>query len=183
MHKLAHLQGDEWVEHIYPAVYELHDSTGDFKRVTAGVPRGDPEVFRQLVEALAPPFYLLYVLHTPRGEGPTGRYQSPEVDDRAFRKFMERFSEYLSGDARFDLWAHSPTENATVVWDRHNQVFAYGPLGRYELVLRGLGFIRGNVEVPGPHQHLYRAEFDLQAAQVLEAFEWTHSQLRESDEQ
>jgi hypothetical protein len=183
MHKLGHLDGGEWVAHSHAAVYQLPGAPDESQRVVAGVPGGDPEVFGRLVESLASPFHLLYVLHTPRGEGPAGRYQSPAIDGAEFRQFLAKFSGYLSGDARFDLWAHSPAENATVVWDRHNQVFAYGPLSRYELVLKGLGFAHGRVCVPSPHQHFYRAEFDSAAALVLEAFDWSHTPLREGDEQ
>jgi hypothetical protein len=127
--------------------------------------------------------HLLYVLHTPRGEGEPGRYQSPALSAGEVRAFLEKFSPFLSGDARFDLWAHSPSEGATVVWDRHNQIFAYGPLARFELILQGLGFARGRLEAPGSHQHHYRAEFDSDASLVLQAFEWTHAPLHEEDEQ
>jgi len=132
---------------------------------------------------MAPPFYLLYVLHTPRGEGAAGRYQSPAIEASDLRQFLARHARYLSADARFDLWAHSPAEGATVIWDRHDQLFAYGPLSRYEHVLKSLGFAPGKVEVPSPHQHFYRAELDGDAAGVLEAFSWFHSPLREEDEQ
>jgi len=183
MHKLGHLEAGDWVEHAYAAVYQRPGSPEELQRVVAGVPGGDPGVFGRLVESLASPFYLLYVLHTPRGEGPAGRYQSPAIEGAELRQFLARFSGYLSGDARFDLWAHSPAESATVVWDRHNQVFAYGPLARYELVLQGLGFSSGQVSVPSPHQHFYRAELDSEAALILEALNWSHSPLREGDEQ
>jgi hypothetical protein len=105
------------------------------------------------------------------------------VSAEDFHKFLQEFAQYLSSDARFDIWAHSPAENATIVWDRHNQVFGYGPLPRFELILKGLGFSQGNVEVPAPHGHHYRAELDAQAASVLQAFEWSHLPLKEEDEQ
>ena len=183
MYKLGHLEGGHWVEHVYPAVYQWPDSEPVLQRLVAGVPSGNPDVFGRLVESLAPPFYLLYVLHTSRGEGLPGRYQSPELSTAELSGFLAQFSPYLSGDARFDLWVHSPTEAATVVWDRHNQIFAYGPLTRYEFVLQNLGFSRGRVEVPAPHEHKYHPEFDSQAALVLRAFEWSHTPLREEDEQ
>jgi len=183
MYKLGHLNGSEWVEHIHSATFRLPESGQGAQRLVAGVPKGNPEVFSSLVEALAPPYFLLYVLHTPRGEGLPGRYQSAPVTTQEFQDFMVKFGPYLASDARFDLWAHSSTENATVVWDRHNQLSAYGPLSRFEEVLRGLGFGLGVPCIPTPHTHNYRAEFDSQAALVLQEFEWSHTPLHEEDEQ
>jgi hypothetical protein len=96
---------------------------------------------------------------------------------------MAQFGAYLSSDARFDLWAYSPTERATVVWDRHNQLFAYGPLEKFTTQLKALGFYGGKADVPVPHQHHYRQEFDVQAAQLLAAVAWSYSPLRPEDEQ
>jgi hypothetical protein len=112
-----------------------------------------------------------------------GRYESPELSATDFRAFMTRFGEYFSADARFDIWAHSPAENATVVWDRHDQAFAYGPIDRFANELRALGFSEGGCEVPVPHQHHYRAEYDAVAKELLSSMEWSHSPLRPEDEQ
>jgi hypothetical protein len=183
MYKLALLESGNWVEHIYPAVYHLPESDQEIPSLVAGVPNGNPEVFGKLVESLKPPYFLLYILHTPRGEGSPGRYQSPLVSTQEFQEFMARFGPYFSGDARFDLWAYSPAEDATVVWDRHNQIFAYGPLDRFEEVLQGLGFNAGTPCIPVPHAHAYREEYDPQAALVLHAFEWSCSPLHEEDRQ
>jgi len=183
MYKLGHLQADRWVEHSYPAVYRLPEAAEESQRLVAGVPGGDPEIFLRLVSCLEPPYFLLYVLHTPRGEGEPGRYQSPELSLSQLKGFVAQFNTFLAQDARFDLWARSPAERATVVWDRHNQIFAYGPLARFESELRTLGFSPGRPEVPVPHEHHYRSEFDSPAEKVLKAFEWSYSPLRPEDEQ
>lgn len=182
-YKLGRLEDGHWVEHVHLRHYRLPQPDAESQRIVAGVPYGDPEIFSRLVDALEAPYYLLYLLHTPRGEGLPGRYQSPPIDQSELHAFLKQFEDYLSGDARFDLWAHAPSENATVVWDRHNQVFAYGPLSRFELVLQRLGFVQGSLEIGVPHAHNYREELDAQAALVLKALEWTHSPLREQDEQ
>lgn len=183
MYKLGHLNGDNWIEHFHPATYRLPESEKVRQCLVAGVPRGNPEIFLRLVEALTPPYYLLYVLHTPRGEGLPGRYQSPAVGVVELRHFVTTFKQYLASDARFNFWAHSSVDNATVVWDRHNQIFAYGPLADFVFELKGLGFSEGKVEVPGPHEHYYREEFDVHAALVLKTFDWVHSPLKREDEQ
>jgi hypothetical protein len=43
---------------------------------------------------------------------------------------MARFDGYLRADGRFDLWGYSVRDESFIVWDRHNQVFAYGPSSR-----------------------------------------------------
>lgn len=176
MFKLSHQVDGEWVEHRHLPVYEVGD------RVLAGVPGGDANVFKQLVECLEPPYLLLYVLHTPRGEADPGRYQSPAMTREEFEDFVSLFSAYFKADARFDLWAHSPSEGATVVWDRHNQLFAYGPTERFVQRLGAMGFSPGKLEIPA-HAHYYRAECDDMARQLMSALEWIHSPLRPEDEQ
>jgi hypothetical protein len=183
MYKLGYLQDDTFVEHTYQAVYQLPAPPDPTGALIAGVPHGDPMVFLRLTTALTPPYFLLYVLHTPRGVGEPGRYQSPPLDRAEVQAFVADFARYLSKDARFDLWSHSPAENATVVWDRHNQLFAYGPLDRFEAELRSLGFTPGDPAVPVPHQHNYHHTLDPEAARLLQAFDWHHTPLRPADEQ
>src|SRR3954464_14668934 len=87
---------------------------------------------RALVGRLHGPFQLLYVLHTTRTGAPLGRYQSPELDAEAILEFLEEFGPFLTEDSRHDIWLHSRADNATIVLDRHNLIYAYGPLDRFE---------------------------------------------------
>jgi hypothetical protein len=183
MYKLGHLVDGTWIEHSHSRVFMLPESSAVSQRIVAAVPFGDPQVFLHLVAALTPPYFLLYVLHTPRGEGEPGRYQSPELSMDELQAFFEEFGDFLSQDGRFDIWAYSPSEQASVIWDRHNQIFAYGPLSRFESELRDLGFAQGIVSIPAPHEHHYRSEFDEKAERVLRSFEWSHSPLGYEDEQ
>lgn len=175
MHRLSHLVQGEWTAHSHPPVFEISE------RLVAGVPGGDPAVFAALVECLSPPFNLLYVLHTPRGEAQPGRYQSPQISFAEFREFIGSFGSFLSSDGRFDLWAHSRTDDATVIWDRHNQLFAYGPLKQYASVLTALGFGRGRPVIPTPHEHHYRPEFDAFARRLMQAYDWSRTALHPED--
>lgn len=177
MYRLGHLVNGEWTAHSHPPVFDAAE------RLTAGVPNGDPTVFQRLVECLEPPYYLLYLLHTARGEASPGRYQSPALTLAQVNEFLARFAPFLSADGRFDLWAHSPQDRATVVWDRHNRAFGYGPVDRYASALSSMGFIPGWPEVPAPHEHHYREEFDALANEVMAAFDWSYSPLRPEDEQ
>jgi hypothetical protein len=182
MHKLSHAIADSWVPYSHGKVYAV-SPTDSGERLVAGVPDGDQSPFTHLVSCLEPPYFLLYVLHTPRGEGDAGRYQSAPVSLEQFQEFMHRFGSYLASDARFDIWAHSAAEQATVVWDRHNQLFAYGPLAKFSSELNALGFTSGDASISFPHQHHYRAEFDADAQALLANWAWSYSPLRPEDEQ
>jgi hypothetical protein len=166
MQKLSFLDEDEWKEYSYALTYTISGNQ-DKCRIIAGVSDEKIEVFERLATCLQPPYFLLYVLHTPRVEGKEGRYQSPAISVKDFSLFMAHFGNYLKSDGRFDIWIHSPSDNATVVWDRHNLIFAYGPIKQYEHELHSLGYTEGTCEVPGPHQHHYRQECDKDALELL----------------
>lgn len=169
--------------HCHPATFKTESTTAGGQRLVAGVPAGDPALFERLAQSMAPPYFLLYILHTPRGEGLAGRYQSPSVGAGELHSFLERYGAFLSGDARFDIWLHSPADNATVVWERHNLIYAYGLIERFAWALQKLGFKQGTADVAFPHQHHYRAAFDADAADILKALEWRYSPLQPEDEQ
>jgi hypothetical protein len=178
MHKLSWLAGSEWLEHSHPPTFAREQN-----RIVAGVPRGEPEVFARLLTSLEPPYFVMYVLHTPRGEGRAGRYQSPSLAASQVWEFIGKFKGLLSQDARFDIWGHAPSENGTVVWDRHNLLYAYGPVETFVRELRALGFSSGAPSIPIPHSHSYHPELDVDARDLLASFEWSWSELRPEDEQ
>jgi hypothetical protein len=177
MYRLGHLVDNEWQRYSHPPVFTRGE------RIVAGVPNSDPVVFLAALACLAPPYQLLYILHTPRGEGAEGRYQSPPLALSDVEKFLAKFSPFLSADGRYDLWGHSTSDGGTVVWDRHDKLFAYGPLDRIASALIALGFTEGSPPVPAPHEHHYRPECDALANELLSAFDWTFSPLRSEDEQ
>lgn len=178
MHKLSHLVESKWIEHSFVPVFALEE-----ERIIGGVPSGDASVFETLVMCLSEPILVLYILHTPRGEANPGRYQSPELTMNEFRAFIGKYREFLTSDARFDIWAYSRRDNATIVWDRHNQLFAYGPLQLFVSQLRALGFDEGAIKPLGAHQHHYRAELDSLAKSLIMEYQWSYSPLRSEDEQ
>jgi len=183
MYKLSILVGDSWLEHSHPRIFQCGNSSSGASRVETCSPSGDSLIFQRLAQCLEPPYFLLYILHTPRGEAEAGRYQSPKLSADQFRDFIDKFGAFLAADSRFDIWAYSPAANATVAWDRHNLLFAYGPQESFITTLRALGFGDGKPEVAIPHQHHYRKEMDGQASQLLAAYDWAYSPLREEDKQ
>ena len=167
---------------IHPRTYAVERS-GESSRIVAGCPGGDAQVFHRLASILVEPYLLLYVLHTARGDQDQGRYESERLRAPEFIAFIAKFGRYLGGDARFDLWAHAPEEDATIVWDRHDLIHAYGPLERFTLELELLGYVPGQVEVPVSHIHYYRAEFDADAEELLASRAWSWTPLLPEDEQ
>jgi hypothetical protein len=183
MFKLEWLNHGEWEQHSHPPVYAVEPRPGGHDRLVATAPGSDPLVLRQLSALLAPPFLLLFILHTPRGEGEPGRYQSPEMDQDDLLGFLDRFGDFLRDDARFDLWLHSPDDGATIVWDRHDLIHGYGPTEEMAAALRALGFHEGKPAIPEPHGHCYHAAYDEAARALLASMDWSWSPLHPEDEQ
>jgi hypothetical protein len=172
------------VEPVSEAVFERQITASGLARLRISVPDSLPDLLQRMAGQLPSPYFLLYVLHTPRGEGEPGRYQSGEVTQARLRDFLTRYQSYLASDARHDLWVYSPQSRQTLVWDRHNQMFAEGePLEGFVDALLSLGFTEAVLDPIGDHFHYYRAEFDEDAAEVLGAFNWHRTPLQADDEQ
>ena len=72
---------------------------------------------------------------------------------------------------------------ATLVYDQHNVIYAYGAnLEVFEQALRERGFTEGAVRFPVPHQHKYNPQFDNQERQILSHWEWIHFPLVEGND-
>jgi hypothetical protein len=183
MFKLGQNLDGMWREHSHAPVFSIEETASGQKKVLATAPGSDPLVFKTIFDRLTPPFLLLYVLHTPRGEAEPGRYQSDEMSGSEIREFLERFRSLLSLDSRFDLWGHSAADGATVIWDRHNLIHAYGPLDLVVETLRGLGFQPGEPTIPAPHEHHYHSGLDEEAEALLGSRTWHYSPLQSEDEQ
>ncbi len=182
-YKIGHLADGIWQERVHPPVFRDSSSRETNPRIEATLPHGDTKVFGKLTECMSEPCIVLYVLHTPRGEGKPGRYQSSPLAGEELKDFLDRFGSFFSSDSRFDLWIHSPTDQATLVWDRHNLIFAYGITAKFLECFKSLKFTEGIPEVPSPHEHYYRKEFDSDASELLDRWDWSYSELRPDDEQ
>jgi hypothetical protein len=178
---LEQIEGN-WVERDGPAVFCREATNDGGLRLRVSVPRDDAFLLSKLVQSLRPPFQLLHVLHTPRGEGETGRYQSPALSRMQIQDFLRRFEAYFLADARYDLWVRSASGDV-IVWDRHNDLYVYGGLDDIAARLMQLGFCEGSPPSIGPHQHHYRCEFDREAAEVLSSFTWHRTPLHPEDQQ
>lgn len=171
----------EFVPHHYANVY-IRESNIGFERLRIGLADKHVEFMLNMVEILLPDFYLLYVLHAPHMHE-AARYQSPPLQREDVQSFLAHFHEFLTEDARHDLWLFSKADNATLVWDRHDLLYAYGPLQQFERVLQTWGVAKGDPQVPVPHSHPYYPEYDEQEKEVVGCFDWIVSPLRPEDQE
>ena len=153
-------------------------------RLKIGFDNAQDACVRELAAGLVGPFQLLYVLHTTRTGAELGRYESPALPVTKVHDFLRRFGPFLAQDARHDFWVRSHDDDVTIVLDRHNVIYAYGPLKVFEGVLLRIGAnARGLPRVPDPHVHYYHDEWDDAEREVLAALPWIRKPLRDSDVQ
>jgi hypothetical protein len=184
MRKLTLDVGGIEVDQSPPAVFERRVMSNRRPRIVASVADGRSSLFRLLTAVLPAPFYVLYILHTTRGEGEPGRYQSTELSREDLEAFLRKYEGFFSDDGRHDLWVYSPSSHQTLIWDRHNTLFAEGePLGDIADVLVSQEYHEGSFPTLGAHFHHYRPEYDGDAASLLNEFDWHWTSLREEDVQ
>lgn len=180
--KIEAMNGDLPQLFAYGNVF-AREEVGGLPRLCVGVDEAQDAALVALADGLLGPFQLLYVLHTTRTGAELGRYESPELTLGAVQDFLRQFGRFLSEDSRHDLWIRSHDDDATIVLDRHNLIYAYGPLDQFEATLKSLGVHRGEPLVLGAHMHHYHAEWDEAERRVLRTLEWNIKPLRPSDVQ
>src|SRR5215831_9871590 len=136
----------------------VREFAGTRERLRTGVSKDQHRLVLDLASLLSGPFKILYVLHTTRIGAELGRYESPVLDGEDIQRFLSRFGPFLDQDARHDFWLHSRDDDATIVLDRHNLIFAYGPIDGFEGMLLKSGLRRvENLRIPEPHVHYYNS--------------------------
>jgi hypothetical protein len=127
---------------------------------------------------------LLYVLVVPRGNAESGRYQSPEPQTgTAVRSFLTEFSKFFESDGRHNLWIASKSGSEMLIYDRHNVIYAYGPLTAWTQALAADGFNEvPDVRFPSPHSHHYHQRLDLEQDRLITYYDWHRTPSKESDE-
>jgi hypothetical protein len=169
-------------QHRYGDLWDIEQTTGPSRLVVA--PSGNHldcmiELSRQLQE----PFGILFVLLVSRCGNAPGRYQSPEPTSREDTEyFLRRYAEFFQNDGRSHLWLMSLPDEATIVYDNHDVLYAYGPIDSYVRVLERRGLRRAPVRFPVPHTHCYNEPYDPIEEAVLGAWNWRHFPLAPDDE-
>jgi hypothetical protein len=140
-------------------------------------------LLRELLPLLGEPVWVLYVLVTPRSEAAAGRYQSAAPHSRdEIVAMLDRFEAYIASDGRHNLWLAAPPAGQLVL-DRHEVIYAYGPIAEILARLKEKGFAEVDLmRTPVPHSHHFHAELDADEQAMLEYWEWIASELQETDD-
>ncbi|HEY2375205.1 MAG TPA: hypothetical protein VGH98_04465 [Gemmatimonadaceae bacterium] len=178
--KLQHFVSGK-LETFHHANTFAREKTSGPERLRVGPRGGQRYLFEQLAACVGPPHKLLYVLHTTRTDAELGRYESPWLESGELSAFLNRFGDFVSQDSRHDLWVLCDAGGGTIVWDRHDLMYAYGPLERYTMLLESGGFREGWPTIPASHAHLYNAEWDDAERALLAHYEWRRTKLRPDD--
>jgi hypothetical protein len=179
----SRVNGELWLAHDYGKVYAIEKTKNGNKRLRIAVSYDGSQILRTLSRSLKEPFFLLYVLVIYRGGGEIGRYQSDELSREELDAMFARYGEFWDSDGRHSVWLRSQADEATLVYDRHNLIYAYGPLERFELVLETLGYTATpKVPLSFEHQHWYYEEFDSLERELTTRFADRRSELYPGDE-
>jgi len=137
----------------------------------------------KLARVLPEPFGILYVLLVSRRDNEAGHYQCPSPCKREeMESFLQEFKGYFESDGRHHIWVASVPASATLVYDQHDVIYAYGPLTRFKKILQGEGLKESPIRFPAPHSHNYYPEYDWQEQKVLDYWDWRKSPLTADDD-
>jgi hypothetical protein len=101
---------------------------------------------------------------------------------RELDALFAHFGDFWDSDGRHNVWVRS-SDDGMLVYDRHNLIYAYGPLLRFDVALRKLGHTTAaSVTLDFVHQHSYHHEFDDLERQLTTRFGDRRSELRGGDE-
>ena len=172
----------EWT---YGDVWATEETTGGGSRLVIAPAQGQTDILAALLKDMTGPFWVLYVLVIHRGRGEPGRYQSPELQtEGAVGTFLHDFSGFLEKDGRHNVWIASESGSEMLIYDRHNVIYAYGPLTSWRLTLAANGFNEvPDIRFPSPHSHHYHQSLDPEEDRLLNYWDWHRTQLKRSDEE
>src|SRR5215472_13782613 len=105
----------------YGDVWATEITNGGGNRLVIAPAKGQIDILEALLQEMTGPFWVLYVLVIPRGEGEPGRYQSPEPQaESSILAFLHDFSDFLQKDGRHNVWIASESGSEMLIYDRHN---------------------------------------------------------------
>lgn len=177
--------GQEEEPYQYPDVW-VRESSDRMDRLAIAPRSGYVNLLADLASVLEEPFLLLYVLVVPRGQAEPGRYQSEYSFSLVqLEQFLSGYSPFFENDARHNLWIRPTSSEGLLVYDRHNIVYAYGPVEKFIGVLNRKCLTESKdqfLRYESPHVHHYHPEFDAYQDRLLTEEQWSISPLRPGDE-
>lgn len=169
--------------HDYGQVY-MWENYPAYSRLKIGAATNATELLLHLSDCLSPPFFCLYVLVIGHSESQAGRYQSPLLTDRAdLVGFLLEYKHLFESDGRHHLWVSAPEANATLIYDKHNVIYAYGLLEEFAACLQKLGYTETDFDFPYPHAHNYLPASYGKVEELLHYWEWQQFPLQEIDKE
>jgi hypothetical protein len=181
--KIDYVLGGDYAAPLYNNTWTVEELDG-FSRLIIAPESNYLQLFTELTELLPGPFGILYVLLVSRCDQELGRYQSPyPCSFEEVKEFINTFESFLESDGRHNLWITSLPERTTLVYDKHNIIYAYGPLEEYEKILLRSGFKKGKlINLNLPHAHNYNPEYDEFERAILKYWDWQKYPLHVSEE-
>ena len=180
--KFGRLQDTETVPFPYPNIWDVEKGS-NYERLVIAPSSNQIDLLLDLTRILPEPFGILYVLIVSRTNHEAGRYQNPQPASRIeMESFLKDFRRFFENDARHHIWVSSLPSSATLVYDNHNVIYAYGQLEKFKHVLASQGLNQGEVRFPVPHTHNYNPMFDSEENRVLSYWKWKQLPLADSDE-
>jgi len=180
MFKLGNCIHEKTFEHHYSNAY-IFENTPQATRLKVSLSNSHITTLIQLIEKMNGPFFLLYILHTPRTTSEGARYQSPKLSKEETVLLLQTYRDYLETDGRHDIWIYAPESDTTLVYDRHNLIFLYGlNIPQTEFVQKICAPVRA-IKIPAPHKHFYHARYDGAEKTILKHIAWHKSPLTNQD--
>jgi hypothetical protein len=81
------------------------------------------------------------------------------------------------------IFGLAPDEGATLVYDKHNVIYAYGPLEQYSAILQKAAYVEEEFGLPFPHGHYYHDVNDSKVEDLLQYWDWQYFPLQEVDDE
>jgi hypothetical protein len=173
---------DDERRYEYQDVYAI-EKTSRLERLVVAPSANQVSLMLELIRVMPEPYGILYVLVVSRSEAEAGRYRAADFKPRNETEgFLSRFKDFFENDGRHHIWIASPPSPDTLVYDRHNVIYAYGRLPEFERIVSNRGLSRvEDVKFQSLHTHNYNAAFDTDEQELLQYWPWVRSPLRDND--
>jgi len=181
--KFGHIVDGEDIDFAYPDLWAIEKTIGPDRLVLASS-GNHVGLLIELLSAMQGPFWILYLLIVPRSEAKPGRYQTPKpVSAEEVKAFLMQFKDALEGDGRHNLWIASSVSKDMLVYDRHNVIYVYGELERFQSIVESTSLSAvDSIKFSVPHTHRYNERFDSDIERILQFCSWVYSPLHENDD-
>lgn len=171
-----------WHRHDHGNLWAIEPTSGRDRLVLAPS-RAHVDLMIELLRALPEPFCILHVLITSRCGSHLARRQHPQMLPRSgAAHFLREYEAFFEGDGRHHVWVMSVPAEATIVYDNHDLLYAYGPLERFVGIAAARGMNEGEIGIPAPHMHGYHEAYDEAEERLLSAVDWLESPLQPGDD-